>query len=116
MFSLPVDGGKKILITSSQPSDGKSINCVNTAIVFAQTGSKVLIIDADLRRPNIARILGGAAQAGLSNVLVNMAKLEDVIKTTEHQGVDVIYSGDIPPNPAELVNSEKMRTNVLQCF
>ncbi|MEG1931432.1 MAG: CpsD/CapB family tyrosine-protein kinase [Anaerovorax sp.] len=108
LFSLSIDTCKKILVTSAQPSDGKSINCVNLAISFAQTGARVLILDGDLRRPNVARILNTHGGDGISNVLVNLAKLEDVIQHTQYQGLDVIFSGDIPPNPAELIGTQKM--------
>lgn len=109
IFSLPIKGCKKILVTSSQPSDGKSINCINIAISFAQTGARVLIIDCDLRRPSIARMLNENAIPGISNVLVNLSRLEDVIRSTAYEGLEAIFSGDIPPNPAELIGDYKMR-------
>jgi len=107
-FSLPVQGCKTIAVTSSLASEGKSINCLNLAITFAETGSKVLLVDCDLRRPNVARLLDKSATPGLSNVLVNLSDLNTVMQKTDYENLDVIYSGDIPPNPTELLSSPKM--------
>ena len=108
IFSLPQEGCKKICVTSSIASEGKSTNCLNLAITFAQTGAKVLIVDCDLRRPNISRLLGKKSYPGLSNVLVNLNKVDEVINASGYKNLDVIFSGNIPPNPAELLGSEKM--------
>lgn len=112
-FSLPDDGCKIIAVTSANASEGKSINCLNLAITFAETGAKVLLIDCDLRRPTIARFLGKVAAPGISNVLVYLNKLDDVIKETAYKNLDVIFSGEIPPNPAELLGA-KVTGEVLQ--
>lgn len=108
IFSLPQEGCKKICVTSSIASEGKSTNCLNLAITFAETGAKVLIIDCDLRRPNVSKLLGKKSYPGLSNVLVGLNKLEDVISDSGYKNLDVIFSGNIPPNPAELLGSDKM--------
>lgn len=108
IFSLPQEGCKKICVTSSIASEGKSTNCLNLAITFAETGAKVLIIDCDLRRPNISKLLERKSYPGLSNVLVGLNKLEDVISDSGYKNLDVIFSGNIPPNPAELLGSDKM--------
>lgn len=105
-FSLSIDGCKIIAISSAIASEGKSINCLNLAITFAETGAKVLLVDCDLRRPNIARLLKRSAVPGISNVLVRLNKLEDVIQETPYNNLNVIFSGDIPPNPAELLGSK----------
>lgn len=108
MFSLPMEGCKIIAVTSSLASEGKSINCLNLAITFAETGAKVLLVDCDLRRPNVARLLDRNVSPGLSNVLVNLSNLDTVMQKTDFDNLDVIYSGDIPPNPTELLSSPKM--------
>ena len=80
----------------------------NLAITFAETGAKVLIIDCDLRRPNISRLLDRKSSPGLSNALVGLTSIDSVIQDSGYENLDVIFSGNIPPNPAELLGSEKM--------
>jgi capsular exopolysaccharide synthesis family protein len=98
-----------ILMTSTTSKEGKSTTAVNLAVTLAQTGSRVLLVDSDLRRPNIHNFFGFDKTYGLTNVLIGSLALDDVIKPTEVDKLDVITAGDIPPNPAELVSSEKMR-------
>lgn len=109
IFSLPKEGCKRICVTSSNASEGKSLNSLNLAITFAETGAKVLLIDCDLRRPNVSRLLNRKSYPGLSNALVGLTKLEDVIQDSGFKNLDVILSGNIPPNPAELLGSENMK-------
>ena len=108
MFSLPAGGCKVIGITSSMASEGKSTNCVNTAITFAETQARVLIIDCDMRRPNIARLLDRHAAIGLSNILTGMAEADQAIQTTDYPSLDIITSGELSPNPTELLDSAAM--------
>lgn len=108
-FSMPYEGCRKLMVTSSLASEGKSLNCMNIALTFAETGAKVLVIDCDLRRPNVHRLLGLEATPGLSNYLINMNTVEEIIKRPEGKNIDVITSGDIPPNPAELLGSDRFR-------
>ncbi len=106
-FSLPYDGCKKLLVTSSLASEGKSTNCINLSITFAQTGVKVCVIDCDLRRPNVHRLFGVDSVPGLSNALIGMNSIDEVIRHSKYENLDYICAGDIPPNPAELLGSEK---------
>ena len=106
-FSMPREGSKKFLVTSSLAAEGKSTNCINIAITFAETGAKVCIIDCDLRRPNIHRLFDENAAPGMSNYLVGMASIDEVIRHARQSNLDYICAGDIPPNPAELLGSEK---------
>lgn len=108
VLSFPSEGCRMIGITSAQPDEGKSTNCLNLAITFAQMEARVLLIDCDLRIPSQARLIGMKATPGISNVLVGMCTVEEAIRETEYPGVDVLLSGDIPPNPSELLGSEKM--------
>ena len=101
------DKCKKIIFTSSIPSEGKTVSCINTAIAFGMAGSKVLVIDADLRKPKLHTCLGMSNEIGLTNYIAGMEKPSDVIRTTEY-GVDCITAGHIPPNPSELLASPKM--------
>lgn len=108
IFSLPEEKNNRIIITSSVASEGKSTTCVNTAIAFAETNKKVIIVDCDLRRPNVANLLDIPQKPGLSNVLVRMSDLQSVIRKNVRENLDVLVSGEIPPNPSELLGSAKM--------
>ena len=101
---------KTILITSSLSSEGKSTINANLAVVYAQQGKKVLLVDADLRRPTVAVTFGDKPNTvGLTNYLSdNKKEVTDVIKASGIQNLDIITSGPIPPNPAELLGSEIM--------
>ena len=107
-FFLSGDGCKKFCITSGLASEGKSITILNLAISFAEAGAKVLLIDADLRRPSIARLLIEHASPGLSNVLAGLCKPEEAIRTSPYANLDVMFSGEIPPNPSELLGNDRM--------
>ena len=109
-FSLTgEDGCKVIVVTSSMQSEGKSITASNLAISYAMTDRKVLLIDCDLRRPKLARLLQMSGKVGLSNLIMQPALKEAAILPTSTKGMDVILSGDIPPNPSELLGSARMR-------
>ena len=109
MFALRGNGSKRFCITSSMPGEGKSITILNLAISIAQTGKKVLLIDGDLRRPTLGRLLGQDPVPGMSNVLVGQANVEDAIRENIRTNLDVLFSGDVPPNPSELLGSEQMQ-------
>ncbi len=102
---------KTLLVSSSLPSEGKSTIATNTAISLAQTGSRVLIIDADMRRPRLHSIFNVENGVGLSSLLASSLTDHDVsnaIKQDEKTKLSVMTSGPIPPNPAELIGSEQM--------
>lgn len=105
---------KKFCITSGAAGEGKSISVMNLAISIAESGQKVLLIDADLRRPAIARLLVEKATPGLSNVLSGQEKVENVIRTGIYPNLDFILSGDVPPNPSELLGSEQMEALIVE--
>ncbi len=109
LFSLPDEGSNKIIITSSLAGEGKSTTCINTAISFAETNKKVIVVDCDLRRPNIANLLDIPLKPGLTNTLIRMNSLDEVIRRNVRPNLDVITAGDIPPNPSELLDSERMK-------
>jgi len=96
---------KKIAITSPNPSEGKTTTVINTAIALSQTGARVLIIDADLRKPRLHKIFNHENGQGLSNFLSGHGDLESVVKTSEVPNLFYIPSGPIPPNPSELLGS-----------
>jgi succinoglycan biosynthesis transport protein ExoP len=101
---------KVIMITSALPQEGKSTTSINCAVVLAQKGVRVLLIDADLRRPSIHKTLGMGPRSGLSNVLTGSVTLQQVITHTDVlPNLDVLPAGTPPPNPAELLASANMR-------
>ena len=106
MFSLSTVGDsdcKVIAVTSSNPGEGKTTTALNVAISFSMLGKKVLIIDADMRRPQLSAILTVSGENGFSNLLGGVD--ECYINRVEELGIDFITSGKIPPNPAELLAS-----------
>lgn len=108
-FALRGSGCKRISMTSAMANEGKSITILNLAISVAMDGQKVLLIDADLRRPSQARMLVEKATPGLSNVLAGMVTAEEAIRPELYPNLDMLFSGDVPPNPSELLGSEKMQ-------
>ena len=113
-FSFPEDeeGCHVVGITSSQPAEGKSITAVNLAYSLAQLGKQVLLIDADMRRSSIDSKLDMALTPGLSNLLTDVNSSSGSIKKyfpeDDSEGFSVITAGDVPPNPSELLNSDRM--------
>lgn len=109
MFSLNGESGcKKIIITSPTSGEGKTTTCINLAMTFAQTDAKVLVMDSDLRAPRVHRYMKLENDNGLSNVLAGFSSLNDCIHTDVLPNLDCLTSGAIPPNPVELLSSEKM--------
>ena len=106
MYSMPkTNSGKVIVITSATPDDGKTTTCTNLALTFAQTGARVLLIDCDLRKPRIHRHLSLERKDGISNVLCGFAELDNALKRNVRENLDVLTSGETPPNPVELLGS-----------
>lgn len=110
-FALTGDSKcKVVVITSSLQGEGKSMTAVNLAISYAMTDCRVLLIDCDMRRPKLARLLHMGSKVGMSNLLMDPSLLDKAILKTETAGLDVILSGSIPPNPSELLASSRMQT------
>ena len=107
-FSLPDnDSGKVIGITSPCPQEGKSTTSLNLAYSLAEAGYKVLLVDADMRRPSVSKTLDLPRSPGLSNMMTE--EPEGAIRTgVLTENLSVLLSGDIPPNPSELIASKKM--------
>ncbi len=111
MFSS-VERGPVILVTSASPTEGKSITVANLAITMAQSGSKTLIIDCDLRKPRMHRIFGiPGNEYGLTDMIANLGTpgARITVKRTKIPNLDIIPCGKIPPNPSELLSSERTR-------
>lgn len=99
---------KSILITSSIPGEGKTTTAMNLGVSLADAGMKVILIDADLRRPTLAQYLGLEGGVGLTTVLIGRAKAEDVVQQLGTKGLYVLPAGQVPPNPSELLGSKAM--------
>ena len=99
---------KSLLITSSQPSEGKTTTSFAIAQGFARMGRKVLLVDVDLRRPSLHRRLGLDNAKGMSTLLTHQDSVSHVIRSSGHQNLDVITSGPVPPSPTELIASTRM--------
>jgi len=100
---------KTILFTSTAPSEGKSTTTANLAIAFAQTGSKVLLIDSDLRRPALHKVFRISNPLGLTNLLVQNVATEMAVRDVGVPNLRLITSGPIPPNPSEVLGGSRMR-------
>jgi succinoglycan biosynthesis transport protein ExoP len=100
---------KTILVTSGQPGEGKTTTVINTAISFAQLGTSVLIIDGDLRKPSTHKMLGVDAERGLSTYLSSNVEVDDLILKLPISNLSLLPCGPVPPNPAEMISSSRMR-------
>lgn len=104
------EGTKIILVTSAQPLEGKTTTAANIAMALAYGGVRVLLVDADMRRPGLHRPLRLTNERGLSQVLTGQARVRDVIQRTVDPNLLAITAGKTPPNPSELLASERMKT------
>ena len=107
-FLEPRGKSRSLLVTSSVKGEGKSVTSINLASALARGGERVLLVDADLRDPSVHRYLGIEGGAGLSTVLIGDTELKDVVQPMERANLAIIASSPIPPNPAELLDSEQM--------
>ncbi|MCG2591077.1 GumC family protein [Rhodohalobacter sulfatireducens] len=108
VFADPDKDYQTILVTSSRKAEGKSTISVNLAVAFAESGKKVLLVDADLRRPNLNRLVGEDRAPGIAELFYDKATEEDAIRSTAAPGVDIITSGQKIPNPSAVLHSKKM--------
>ncbi|MFW3172533.1 polysaccharide biosynthesis tyrosine autokinase [Geodermatophilus sp. CPCC 206100] len=99
---------KVIMISSAMPSEGKTTAVVNLALALADSGRRVTVIEADLRRPKVTRYLGLVGDVGLTNILAGTADLEDVVQRYGDRDLRVVASGPMPPNPGEVLASSHM--------
>jgi len=109
LFSTTTDGGQAVVVTSTRASEGKTLVATNLALALAQTGARVLLIDADMRLPRVHEVFGASQEPGLSNVLTGEAKTSDAIRPVEGTGLWLLPAGYLPPNPAELLGSKRFQ-------
>lgn len=107
-FAMVNSKSNSLLVTSSLPGEGKSTTAINTALALAQAGKRVVLVDADLRRPMVANYLGLEANAGLTTALLGSAEVEDLLQPWGDDDLYVLTSGQVPPNPSELLGSAAM--------
>lgn len=102
------DRPRSIVVTSSVPGEGKSTTSINVAITLADAGTRVVLVDADLRRPAVAKYMGIEGSVGLTTVLIGRADVADVVQPWGNGNLHVLPAGQIPPNPSELLGSQAM--------
>ena len=106
---LPGDGPKVMAVTSAQPLEGKTTTAVNIAMALAVGGSRVLLIDANMRRPSVHKALRMTNDRGLSQLLAGQARMREVVQRTHDPNLLVITAGRTPANPSELLAADRMR-------
>ncbi|WP_138416455.1 polysaccharide biosynthesis tyrosine autokinase [Sinomonas gamaensis] len=104
------DGSRSFVITSAMESEGKSSTASNLAIALDNAGHKVIVVDADLRRPKLAQYMGLEGAVGLTDLLIGRADIEDAVQQWGRGGLHVLPAGSIPPNPSELLGSAAMHS------
>ena len=109
IFSSAEEGSRSLIVTSSQPSEGKTVVASNLAMSLAQTGQRVLLIDADMRKPHQHTTFNVKQEPGLSNLLVGRAKAAETVRKTDMPGLWLMPAGPNPPNPSELLGSVRFK-------
>jgi capsular exopolysaccharide synthesis family protein len=114
IFSHAVRELKTIVVTSSGPAEGKTLTSCNLAVAFAQQGLRVLLVDADMRKPRVHRVFGLEREAGLSETILGYRAADETIRPTAVDGLFVLPAGTPPPNPSELLGGAGMRALVAE--
>ena len=109
VFTNGSPGKRTIAVTSTQPLEGKTTTACNVAIALALGGSRVMLIDGDMRRPGLHRTMGLPNEIGLSHVLTGQARVREAVQRTSESNLFVMTAGRVPPNPSELLSSDRMR-------
>jgi capsular exopolysaccharide synthesis family protein len=109
VFTNGSPGNRTIAVTSTQPLEGKTTTACNLAVALALGGARVMLIDADMRRPGLHRTMGLPNEIGLSHILTGQARIREAVQRTSESNLFVMTAGHVPPNPSELLSSERMR-------
>ena len=109
LFMSPDNPAKRLVVTSAGPQEGKTTTLINLGIVLAQGGQRVLLVDSDMRRPRLHKSFGVPNAIGLSSLIVGEGTVEDAVKSTTVPGLFVLPSGPVPPNPAELLHTDRFK-------
>jgi len=115
LLSTPTGAPKSLIFTSSGPGEGKSTSALATAYSFAQIGLRVILIDADMRRPSQHKRFDVDNKTGLSNILASQQTFENVMRHTDQAGLDLVTAGPIPVNPAELIAGAGLKSLIEHC-
>ncbi len=107
IFSSASEGARSVLVTSTAPSEGKTVTASNLALALAQAELRTLVIDADMRRPRIHEVFDVDQEPGLSNVLVGTESIDAAVRRTDNPFLSILPAGHLPPNPAELLGSSR---------
>ena len=109
VFTNGSPGNRTIAVTSTQPLEGKTTTACNLAIALALGGARVMLIDADMRRPGLHRTMELPNEVGLSHILTGQARVREAVQRTSESNLFVMSAGHVPPNPSELLHSERMK-------
>ena len=115
LFMSPDRPLRTMVITSPSPQEGKTTTAINLGVTMAEAGSRVLIIDTDMRRPRLHRSFGVPNQTGISTVMVGKATISEAVKRTDVPNLDVLPCGPVPPNPSELLHTERFAAVLAEC-
>jgi capsular exopolysaccharide synthesis family protein len=115
LFMSPDHPIRTLVVTSPSPQEGKTTTAINLAVTMAEAGGRVLLLDTDMRRPRLHRSFGVPNQTGISTVVVGKATLEDAIKRTDVPNLDVLTCGPVPPNPSELIHTDRFALILADC-
>jgi polysaccharide biosynthesis transport protein len=115
LFMSPDNPPRTIVVTSPSPQEGKTTTAINLGVTMAEAGGRVLIVDTDMRRPRLHRSFGVPNQVGISSLIVAKATLEEAIKRTDVPNLDVLTCGPVPPNPSELLHTDRFKTVLADC-
>jgi succinoglycan biosynthesis transport protein ExoP len=115
LFMSPDRPVRTMVITSPSPQEGKTTTAVNLAVAMAEAAGRVLVIDTDMRRPRLHRSFGVPNQTGISTVILGHSTLDEAIKKTEVPNLDVLPCGPLPPNPSELLHTQRFAQTLAEC-